>query len=559
VSQSEAVRRPVDDGWWRQAVVYQIYPRSFVDSNGDGIGDLNGIRTKVDYLEELGVDAVWLSPFYPSALADGGYDIDNPRDVDPILGNLEQFDALATELHDRGIAVIVDIVPNHTSDQHAWFREALRSRPNSAARRRYHFHSGTGPDGSDPPSDWHSAFGGSAWEEVADGQWYLHTFTREQPDLNWDNPEVRADFITTLRFWADRGVDGFRVDVAMMLVKDMREPLPSEADFASRSVGDHPYYDRDEVHEIYAEWRSVFETYDPPLMAVAEAWVPAERRIRYASPDGLGQAFNFDLLSAPWHPQSFRTIIAENLALAEQSASTPTWVLSNHDVVRHATRYGSQAPSENELEQHSASLDFTLDRGTEDAIDFQRGRQRARAATLLLLALPGSTYLYQGEELGLFEVTEIPVELRLDPVAIRSDGQVMGRDGCRVPLPWSVDQPAFGFSTGVPYLPQPAWFADFAASAELTQSSSTLNLYRAAIALRRSLRGPDGLTWKDTESSVLHFVRGNGWESITNFGHEPISVDRRTVLLSSQALVGDLLPVDTTAWIADRAPAEAPK
>ena len=332
--------------WWRQAVVYQVYPRSFADSGGDGLGDLKGIISRVPYLASLGIDAVWLSPFYPSALADGGYDVDDYRNVDPQFGTLADFDELTALLHARGIKVIVDIVPNHTSSRHAWFREALAAPMGSPARNRYIFRDGLGPDGSQPPSDWVSVFGGPAWARVPDGQWYLHLFAAEQPDLNWDNREVRDDFLKTLRFWSDRGVDGFRVDVAHGLAKNLAEPLErldGQASLVSLLDGTHPLWDRDEVHGIYAEWRQVFNEYDPPRAGVAEAWVPPSRRARYASPHGLGQAFNFDLLEANWNAGELLRVITDNLAAAQQYGTSTTWVLSNHDVVRHASRYGLQA------------------------------------------------------------------------------------------------------------------------------------------------------------------------------------------------------------------------
>jgi len=324
--------------WWRQAVVYQIYPRSFADSDGDGLGDLRGVLSRVPYLAALGIDAVWLSPFYPSGLADGGYDVDDYRDVDPQLGTLADFDEITASLHAKGIKVVIDIVPNHTSNRHAWFRAALAAPKGSRARDRYIFRDG---DGAQPPSDWLSMFGGPAWTRVPDGQWYLHLFAAEQPDLNWANREVRDDFLTTLRFWADRGVDGFRVDVAHGLAKNLAEPLqPLEAlNGDPLAHGNHPLWDRDEVHDIYAEWRQVFNEYDPPRAGVAEAWVYPSRRLRYASPDGLGQAFNFDLLEANWKAGEFLRVITDNLADAQQHGASTTWVLSNHDTVRHATRY----------------------------------------------------------------------------------------------------------------------------------------------------------------------------------------------------------------------------
>ena len=535
---------PADADWWRQAVVYQIYPRSFADSDGNGIGDLNGIRSRVDYLAGLGVDAVWLSPFYPSALADGGYDVDDYRGVAPELGTLADFDALTADLHARGIRIIVDIVPNHTSNRHAWFVEALASPPGSPARERYIFRDGLGEDGSQPPSDWQSAFGGPAWTRLPDGQWYLHLFAPEQPDLNWDHPEVRADFLTTLRFWSDRGVDGFRVDVAQYLAKDLSEPLPSWAELNDGWSGPHPYRDRDEVHEIYAGWREVFNSYDPPRMAVAEAWVPTDRRPRYATQEGLGQAFNFDLLTAPWSAAQFRSVIAQNLELAAVSGSSTTWVLSNHDVVRHATRYGNQthdlAPTDDPVTLLSRGVPTTQDRAL--------GARRASAATLLILALPGSTYLYQGEELGLFEVAEITPEQRQDPTYFRTNGERPGRDGCRVPLPWTADEPSYGFGPATPHLPQPDWFADYTVAAEETDPESSLNLYRAAVKLRGELQATETLEWHEGGPQVVHFARPNGWHSLTNFGSTSVPLPDGEVLLASAPLTEGQVPANTTVW-----------
>ncbi len=545
---STAVDVTSDPNWWRQAVVYQIYPRSFADANGDGIGDLAGITSRVEYLASLGVDAVWLSPFYPSALADGGYDVDDYRDVDPKLGTLDDFDEMIGALHAAGLKLIVDIVPNHTSNRHEWFRQALAAEPGSAERNRYIFRDGKGPDGAEPPSDWPSMFGGSAWERVPDGQWYLHLFATEQPDLNWDNREVRDDFLTTLRFWADRGVDGFRVDVAHQLVKDLREPFPDRAslDLDNLPHGSHPFEDRDEVHEIYAEWRQVFNEYDPPRTAVAEAWVHASRRARYASPLGLGQAFNFDLLQSDFDAASFRRIITHNLTDARQSGASSTWVFSNHDVVRHATRYGLPAAQGKHQNGHA----WLLSGGTSPELDVDLGIRRARAATLLMLALPGSGYLYQGEELGLHEVGDLPADAMQDPAYFRSQGVEKGRDGCRVPLPWTVDGPSFGFGTGTAHLPQPAWFGPESVQAQDDDPSSTLSLYRRALSLRRKLQAAEELEWvDDLGDSVLHFRRPGGWESITNFGAEPVPLPAGVVLTSSPLGEETVLPPDTTAWI----------
>ncbi|WP_425481902.1 glycoside hydrolase family 13 protein [Arthrobacter yangruifuii] len=541
-----------DPHWWRQAAVYQIYPRSFSDANGDGLGDLPGVTSKVPYLSALGVDAVWPSPFYPSALADGGYDVDDYRNVDPRLGSLDDFDDMAAALHGAGIKLIVDIVPNHSSNRHAWFQEALAAPKGSPARSRYIFRDGTGPGGSLPPSDWQSVFGGSAWEQVPDGQWYLHLFAAEQPDFNWENPEVREEFLSTLRFWSDRGVDGFRIDVAHALAKDLTEPLASSSDLSPEGEGTdggHPFWDRDEVHEIYAEWRKLFNEYDPPRTAVAEAWVHASRRGRYASPDGLGQAFNFDLLQADFDAGRFRQIIAANLEQAAATGASSTWVLSNHDVVRHATRYGLP-PAPTGSAKGRDGKDWVLSGGTEPALDRGLGLRRARAATLLMLALPGSAYLYQGEELGLHEVAEIPDAERQDPTFYRSPGVDKGRDGCRVPLPWTPEGPSFGFGAGTAHLPQPEQFGPSSVSRQEQDPDSTLNFYRRALEFRGKQQGAEELDWIGSADTVLHFRRPGGWQSITNFGTEPVALPEGSVLHSSAALDGSLLPPDTTAWLA---------
>ncbi len=540
--------------WWRQAAVYQVYPRSFADSDGDGIGDLRGVLSRVGYLAELGIDAVWLSPFYPSELADGGYDVADYRDVDPKLGSLDDFDELVAALHAAGIRVVVDIVPNHTSDQHAWFQEALAAGRGSAARDRYIFREGRGPDGSEPPTDWVSVFGGPAWERVADGEWYFHNFAVEQPDLNWSNPEVRADFVRTLRFWADRGVDGFRIDVAHMLTKDLTEPLPSQAELdALPRDGRHPLIDRDDVHDVYAEWREVFDSYDPPRTAVAEAWVEPARIPLYARAESLGQAFNFDLLEADFDAGQFSRIVGANLLLAAESGSSTTWVLSNHDVVRHATRYGlpdaERAADGRPARKHGN--EWLLSGGTSPKLDREQGLRRARAAILFVLALPGSAYIYQGEELGLHEVADIPDSARQDPTYFRSPGEDVGRDGCRVPLPWSASGPSFGFGGSETHLPQPAWFAEAAVSMQGSDPRSTLSLYRNALQLRHELQTAERLEWVETgRDDVLEFRRPNGWRVITNFGTDPFDLpDGASVALASGSLRDGTLPGETSVWL----------
>ncbi|HEY8319728.1 MAG TPA: glycoside hydrolase family 13 protein [Amnibacterium sp.] len=533
-----------DPTWWRDAVVYQVYPRSFADGNGDGIGDFAGLIDRIPYLERLGVDAIWLSPFYPSALADGGYDVDDYRDVDPRIGTLQQFDEVVAASHAAGVRVIVDIVPNHSSDRHEWFRAALAAGPGSPERDRYVFRDGLGEHGELPPSDWVSHFGGSAWTRVPDGQWYLHLFAPEQPDWNWEHEEVREDFHRTLRFWSDRGVDGFRVDVAHALAKDLGEPLRSHPHVNSMDIeidGTNPLFDRDDVHEIYRGWRRVFEEYDPPRTAVAEAWVPVERRVLYAKPDELGQAFEFDLVKADWDAAQFREVIVDSLERATAAGASSTWTFSNHDVVRHASRFG--LPAGTDLNA------WLLSDGAEPVEDVALGARRARAAVLLLLALPGSAYVYQGEELGLREVADLARDDLEDPIWLRSQHTEKGRDGCRVPLPWTAEGPSFGFGTGGAHLPQPAWFAEHAASVEDGDAGSMLELYRAALALRHTLHTGPALQWQDSAAEVLHFERSGGWHVVVNLGTEAAPLPAGEVLLASAPLEDGLLPSDAAAWV----------
>ncbi|KUL21317.1 glycoside hydrolase family 13 protein [Streptomyces regalis] len=536
--------------WWKNAVIYQIYPRSFADTDGDGVGNIAGITSRVPYLSRLGVDAVWLSPFYPSALADGGYDVDDYRDVDPRLGTLQDFDAMVEALHGAGIKVVVDIVPNHSSDRHAWFRAALAAGRDSRERRRYIFRDGLGPAGELPPNDWESLFGGSAWEPVGDGQWYFHLFAREQPDLNWDDEEVRDDFLRTLRFWSDRGVDGFRVDVAHGLVKDMSEPFApwTEVAVTGRTDGSHPLWDRDAVHEVYAQWRRVFDEYDPPRFAVAEAGVHPSRRARYASADGLGQAFNFEMQEAGWWSADFRKAIDSGLEQTYEHGSTTTWLLGCHDAPRVATRYG--LPEDPELTTMNAARQWLLTDGTTPTLDRALGERRARAAALVTLALPGSTYIYQGEELGLHEVGDLPPEVLEDPIATRSGGREKGRDGCRVPLPWAADGPSFGFGPGPARPPQPSWFESYAVSVQAEDPDSTLTLYRRAMQLRTALNTGADFEWIESgPADVLQFRRSGGWLCLANFGTESVALPAGEVLLSSAPLEAGRLPQDATAWL----------
>ena len=552
--------------WWRQAAIYQIYPRSFYDSNGDGIGDLNGIIEKVPYLKSLNLDAVWLSPFYPSALADGGYDVDDYRDVDPKIGTLKDFDRMVKALHKADISLIIDIVPNHSSNQHKWFKEALASEPGSKARDRYIFRDGRGKNGELPPNDWPSHFVPSAWTRTNNpdgtpGQWYLHLFAPEQPDWNWDNREVEEDFLKTLRFWADRGVDGFRIDVAHALKKDLKRIYTAKKNnvdgFKIPQNGTDVLFDRNEVHEVYKTWRKLFNEYNPPKFAVAEAYVKAKRRMLYARPDELGQAFNFDLLGAYYGAKDFKRIITENLKLAKSEGSSSTWVFNNHDRVRHTTRFG--LPKKVDLRT------WLLADGKSHKVDMELGLQRARAATLMLLALPGCTYLYQGEELGLFEVEDLKHEDLQDPNWFRNIHRIMrkekpsglalvhtdkGRDGCRVPLPWSPVGASFGFSkSGKSHLPQPKWFKDFAVEMQKGIKGTTLEMYKDALKLRKILQTEEELKWIPTSSAeVIHFARPNGWNCIMNFNGKPYKMPKGEILMVSGPLKSGKIPANTTVW-----------
>ncbi|SCG37693.1 alpha-glucosidase [Micromonospora echinaurantiaca] len=539
-------------GWWTEAVIYQVYPRSFADSDGDGIGDLPGITGRLDHLVELGVDALWLSPFYPSPQADAGYDVADYRDVDPLFGTLADADKLIAEAHARGLRVIVDLVPNHTSSAHRWFSAALAAGPGSPERDRYVFRDGLGPDGDRPPNDWQSVFGGPAWTRVTEadgrpGQWYLHLFDTGQPDLNWDNPEVRAEFLDVLRFWLDRGVDGFRVDVAHGLIKqadlaDWQEPQ----EILSGNEIDKPrppMWDQDGVHEIYRDWRRVLDGYPGGRILVAEAWVePAERLARYVRPDEMHQAFNFEYLLASWTAPAQYAVITRSLEATDSVGAPTTWVLSNHDVVRHASRLGLPVgnPRPNGIGIGDPQPDAAL------------GLRRARAATLLMLALPGSAYLYQGEELGLPEHTTMPDEARQDPTWERSGHTQRGRDGCRVPIPWEADAPSYGFGpTDASWLPQPPTWAEYALDRQRGVTGSTYELYRSALRLRRAHglgRGP--LTWLASGDEVLSFRTGE-LTVLTNFGAAPVPLPAGgELLLASAPLTEDgAVPTDVTVWV----------
>ncbi|MEN3308242.1 MAG: alpha-glucosidase [Micromonosporaceae bacterium] len=534
--------------WWRSATIYQIYPRSFADGNGDGVGDLAGIRAHLGYLADLGVDAVWFNPWYASPMADAGYDVADYRAIDPLFGTLPEAEALIRDAHDLGIRIIVDIVPNHCSDAHPWFKEALEARAGAAVRDLFWFRPGRGERGEQPPNNWESIFGGPAWTRTKNpdgspGEWYLHLFAPGQPDLNWENPKVREEFEDVLRFWFDRGADGVRIDSAALLVKD-----PTLADFDPADRGQpHPFADRDEVHEIYRSWRRIAESYPQARALIGEVWLPEDpdRFARYLRPDELHTAFNFDFLGCPWEASAVRKVVDDGIALHAPVGAPATWVLSNHDVIRHVTRYGR------------ADTRFTLEyRQFGAACDLALGTRRARAAVLLLLALPGSAYIYQGEELGLFEVEDIPDELRQDPMFHQGNGENLGRDGCRIPMPWSGEAPPFGFSppgaTAPPWLPQPASWSAYTVAREQGDPESMLELYRRALHLRRAepSLGDGPLRWLPAEPDALSFARGDGFACVVNLsGREVALPAHRDIILSSGPATGDRLGIDTAVWL----------
>ncbi|MET8179881.1 glycoside hydrolase family 13 protein [Streptomyces sp. NPDC005336] len=537
--------------WWREAVIYQVYIRSFLDSTGDGIGDLAGVRAGLPYLKKLGVDGIWLSPFYPSPQHDHGYDVADYREVDPLYGDLAEFDAVVADAHRLGMKVLVDIVPNHCSSEHPWFQAALAGRPGGPERKYFHFADGRGERGELPPNNWRAMFGGPAWSRVREadgeeGQWYLHLFTPEQPDLNWRNPAVGPFFLDVLRFWLDRGVDGFRIDVAAGLYRhpELPDSPDPEADERSRDSVNPLAWNQPEVHQVWRDWRALCEEYTArdgrDRLLVGEVSVPTAREhAAYVRPDELHQAFFFHLLSARWDVDAFRTVISEALRDIAGTGSTVTWVLNNHDQVRTVTRYAGDPPGPADAPSAAADL----------------GPARARAAALLMLALPGAAYVYQGEELGLPEVLDLPDEVLTDPIFRRTGSRRHVRDGCRVPLPWSGLASPFGFTTteggAQPWLPQPEWFAQHATDRALADTRSFWHLYRDGLHLRRSLPqlGEGTLRWLESPPQLLAFVRGDGLLCAVNFGTEPVPAPvPGTPLLASADCPAGTLPGSTAAW-----------
>ncbi len=551
---SAAAAAPATHDWRRTAVVYQVYPRSFADADGDGIGDLPGVTQRLDALADLGVDAVWLSPFYTSPQADAGYDVADYRNVDPVFGTLDDFDALLEKAHSLGLKVIVDLVPNHSSDEHPWFQAALAAAPGSPERARYIFRDGRGENGELPPNNWESCFRGPAWTRTTNpdgtpGQWYLHLFDTKQPDWDWENPEVREEFLSVLKFWLDRGADGFRVDVAHALIKapglpdlDPRVDDGPDAD-PEGFFQTGPMWDQDRVHEVYRSWRALLDSYTPDRMLVAEAWVqPLSRLARYVRPDEMHQAFNFDYLETEWDAAALRRTIDASIAANEAVGAPTTWVLSNHDVVRHVSRLGlgTDGPRPNGIRAGDRQPEYEL------------GLRRARASSLMMLGLPGSAYLYQGEELGLPDHTSLDDELRQDPTWWRSEYTEAGRDGCRVPLPWEGDKPGLGFGpTGNTWLPQPAEYAELARDKQLGVDGSTLTMYQAALALRRAFQlGAGSMEWTTGLPADVIGYRNGDVTVVSNMGTTAVPMPPGELLMASGDLADNsTLGPDTTAWL----------
>jgi alpha-glucosidase len=540
---------PPSTGWWTDAVIYQIYPRSFAASTPSGVGDLRGIAQRMPALASLGVDAVWLSPFFTSPQKDAGYDVADYCDIDPLFGTLADFDHLATTVHGLGLKLIVDLVPNHSSSAHVLFQAALASEPGSPERAMYIFRDGKGEGGTEPPNDWQSVFGGPAWTRTENpdgtpGQWYLHLFDSSQPDFDWNNERVWDLFDDVLRFWLDRGVDGFRVDVAHGLIK--KPGLPDIGDTGeiggAGNVG--PFWNQDGVHDVYRRWRKVLAEYGPDRILAAEAWVmPLSDMAKYVREDEMHQAFNFGYLMTPWKAQKLRDIITESLTAFHQVGAPSTWVLSNHDVIRHPSRLAIGDAMENHLDGLGPKSPFRPDPDT--------ARLMGRGATALMLALPGSSYLYQGEELGLPEVVEIPDEKRQDPTFHRTNGERYGRDGCRVPIPWEKDSPTFGFAPGgEPWLPQPEIFGDLARDQQDGDPDSSLTLYRHLLRVRKEFGlGRGALSFVDGYPEDVVVFDNGPLRVVANLSESPVPLPAGEVVAASTPVEGDQVTRDQVVWV----------
>ena len=532
-------------------MVYQVYPKSFADGNGDGIGDLPGAISRLDYLRDLGVDAVWFSPIFPSPQCDGGYDVSDYRDIDPVFGTLSDAETFVREAHARGIKVILDVVPNHTSSKHRFFLEALATPPGSPAWQRYHCVRGKGVNGELPPNNWLSIFGGIAWTEILDakgaktGWWYLHLFDTHQPDVNWNHPDIVREFDDTLRFWFDRGIDGIRIDVAQGMIKEAGYPdVRDSNDPALLDPHAKPYFDQPGVHDVYRRWRKIADSYDPPRVFVAEAWLDTpEKRARYLRADELHTGFNFDLLTAEWDGAKWKHIVTSSMAADALVGAPTTWVTENHDVRRAPTRYGGKVVHREVATPQHLAL----------------GRVRSVAAMHTILALPGTTYLFNGQELGVEEVIDLDDAQRQDPHFWRTKGEHLGRDGCRVPMPWRRSGVSLGFgpdSGKVPWLSQPKHWSSLSVEAQASDSTSTLSRVRAAIAVRRArqalLRGD--FAWEESlcRDGIVAFRRSLRGEKtvlcVANMGAKPSPRVSGTLLCASGDVSDGVVPPDTTAW-----------
>ena len=524
---------------WSRGATFQLYLRSFADGDGDGVGDLKGALARLSYIKDLGVDAVWVSPWFVSPMADGGYDVADYCDINPMFGTLHDADVFIEECHRLGIKVMIDIVPNHCSKDHPWFQAALAAAVGSPERERFYFRDGRGENGEEPPTDWVSVFGGRAWTRVANGdgtpgQWYLHLFDSAQPDLNWSNPVVRDSFDQIFRFWFDRGVDGFRLDAVPAIGKDpdfQDAGCEQSSQFAPETSPQTRYWDAGDVHQIVKLWRRIADSYEPGKYLIGEINVnTTEALLRYIRPGELHSVFAMNLAKAPWSAAEFRSRIAGNLDYTANGEAWPTWVLSSHDEVRSVTRFAHRG---------DGSFDAAL------------GTRRARAALLVTLALPGSVCLYQGEELGLPQVTDLPRELLEDPIVARTGNPDRGRDGCRVAMPWDSSSPSFGFSSGRPRLPQPSNWGELCVESQEADVSSTLHFTRNALRIRRDhiLHQPDECVWVELGVDVLSFDRG-AIRCIVNFGDQSFALPRDShILLASDELRDDLLAPGAGVWI----------
>jgi len=536
--------------WWSSAVIYQIYPRSFADSNGDGFGDLAGITARLESLSTLGVDAIWLSPFMSSPQKDAGYDVSNYVDVDPLFGTLGDFELLVKRAHELGLKVLVDLVPNHTSDQHEWFQRALKAEPGSPERDYYHFKEGKA---GGPPNNWVSMFGGPAWTQLTNpdgtpGQWYCHLFDSTQPDLNWENPAVQKEFEEILKFWLDLGVDGFRVDQPHAMAK-------------AKGLPDHPYVERagagfiegeesppmwfqDSVHEIFRSWRKILDSYPGERVMCGEAYVlPLSFMALWVREDEFQQTFNFRYLDSNWDAKTIFATINESYSAFDSVGAPSTWVLSNHDVIRHASRFGGDYGRATASDGISAK---------DPQPNTELGLAKARGATLFTLALPGSMYLYQGEELGLPEHSTLEDKYRQDPTFFRTEGKRVGRDGARVPLPWEANASASnGFSpNGAAWLPQPASYADYSRDRQTGVEGSTLEMYREALELRRELNlGSGSFEWvkEYCGETSLGFLN-QGILVIHNFGTDSLVLPEGELLTASSPASRGIEP-NQTVWL----------